>query len=300
MWFGSSPKEAIVTVMTNSFLPGTAVMIHSFIIHNQWFNGDIIIIHDDSLTQNDQKLISNLFQIKWVPVESALKSRALELCQDFPDFERRLGQFYSLEVFRLNNYRTILFMDSDTFFKGSIEPLFRSNRPFQVCMKSGKYRKPESVSKENPFSIEQFNAGMMVINNSLLEPNLYNTMIERVNTSFFQSFLQKNNKGQWIHAQLTADQLILNSLLHEKAHYVSMRYNYRLGIADVILEKESIRYEDAVVVHFTGQKKPWLLGDALLRTANHPSESVAYIDWLKIYQKIIYKIGVLHQKPEEK
>jgi lipopolysaccharide biosynthesis glycosyltransferase len=296
MWFGSSDKRALVTVTTASFVPGTLVMLHSFKKHNPWFRGDLIIIHDDSLSSEDVALTESLFKVKWVSADPRLLEKTQALCTHFPDYSRRLGQFYSLEAFRLKGYQKVLFMDSDTLFRASISSLFEENALLLVCRKSGKYKNPEPFDPNKPFSVEQFNAGFMLIDKSLLGDHVYEAMLDKVTPSFFYQFLEKNQAGDWvIPPRFGTDQLIFNAQLQDKATYVSMRYNYRLGIASTILEKEKIGYDDAVIVHFTGRKKPWLLMEALHRIFLHPAEKAAYIEWNEAYLDMIQLIKCHNQ-----
>ena len=39
-----SKNYAVVTVCTPNFIPGTMVMIYSFIKYNKWYKGDYIIL----------------------------------------------------------------------------------------------------------------------------------------------------------------------------------------------------------------------------------------------------------------
>jgi lipopolysaccharide biosynthesis glycosyltransferase len=288
MWFSRSGKQALVTVTTPGFLSGTLVMLHSFAKHNPWFEGDRVVIYDDTLSPQDMDLLARLFGVHFIRVDARLMEQTQALCLDFPDYKRRMGQFYSLEAFRLSSYRQILFMDSDTLFRGSVESLFQMGKPLLVCRKSGKFRHPEPINPDRPFSLEQFNAGMMLIDKSLLGEEMYETMLKKVTPTFFFGFLQKNAEGQWdIPARFGTDQLIFNAVLQDEAQYVSMRYNYRFGVADEILRQESIAYEDAVVVHFTGRKKPWLEAEAIRRVLLHPHEVMGFADWTRSYLELL-------------
>jgi alpha-N-acetylglucosamine transferase len=288
MWFSRSGKQALVTVTTPGFLSGTLVMLHSFAKHNPWFEGDRVVIHDDTLSQQDMDLLARLFGTLFIRVDPRLMERTQALCQDFPDYKRRMGQFYSLEAFRLSSYRQILFMDSDTLFRGSVESLFLMGKPLLVCRKSGKFRHPEPVNPDRPFSLEQFNAGMMLMDKSLLGEEIYETMLQKVSPAFFYGFLNKNADGQWvIPARFGTDQLIFNAVLQDKAHYVSMRYNYRFGVADEILKQENIAYEDAILIHFTGRKKPWLEAEAIRRVLAHPDEAKGFSEWTHSYLELL-------------
>ncbi len=43
----SHSEIQLATITDKSFFQGTLVMIHSFLVHNGWFQGKILIIEDD-------------------------------------------------------------------------------------------------------------------------------------------------------------------------------------------------------------------------------------------------------------
>lgn len=254
-------------------------MLYSFQKHNPWFKGDIIIIHDHTLNEEDKDLVDRYFSVKWISIDEDLKEKTSSLSEFFPDFKRRMGQFYSLEAFKLDHYRKILFLDSDILIRGSMEPLLDQKDKLIVCKKSDKYRNPQEPDPDIPFSVEQFNAGMMVIDRSLLGKEIYGSMLDLVKPDFFYRFLEKDEAGQWIIGRLGTDQLIFNTLYQHIATYVSMKYNYRFGISDAILAKEGLAYRDAIVVHFTGKRKPWFIKELALSSRRKNFEAQAYKDW---------------------
>jgi lipopolysaccharide biosynthesis glycosyltransferase len=282
--FNKNKDKVLVTVCTQHFLAGTLVLLHSFLQHNPWFKGDIVVINDGSIPESGCRLLQGFPNLRFVKVSATLLEKSKKLIPSFPDFERRLGQFYSLEAFQLKDYAQLLFLDSDMVVRGSLEELFERKEDFLVCPTATHYKQPKAYVPEDPFSVEQFNAGMMLMRKHLLKENLYEKMLSKVSVPFFSSFLPGQSLGPNDDAvRLTADQLIHNSLLHPFATYVSMRYNYRLGLAEKIKEREGIGIEDSYIVHFTGKKKPWLLSESLTRMQESAENAKAYNYWAQAY-----------------
>jgi lipopolysaccharide biosynthesis glycosyltransferase len=286
--FNNKKGIALVTVCTENFFAGTMVLLYSFLKHNPWFKGDILVIHDETLPQNACNLLGSFPRIQLRKVSHTLVKKSKNLIPSFPDFERRLGQFYSLEAFQLKEYERLLFLDSDMVIRGSLEELFHREEDLLVCATASYYKNPKDYTARDPFSIEKFNAGMMLISKSLLKESLYGEMLSKVSVEFFSAFVPQPSKFRMGNEEirLTADQLIHNTLLHKKATFVSLRYNYRLGLAEKIREREGIGIEDSYIVHFTGKKKPWLLSDSLKRMLEGQENAKAYNYWSLAYVEL--------------
>jgi lipopolysaccharide biosynthesis glycosyltransferase len=287
MFFKNKYKYAIATITTPEFFTGTLVMLHSFLETNRWWKGDIIIIQDGQLTDRDLEKLSFFPNLKTMLVDKVLIEKTIELTRHFPDFKRRMGQFYSLTAFKIKEYDKILIMDSDILFRGSVESIFDTAHKLSVCRKAGKFKDPKSYTTEDPFSIEQFNAGVMLVDRSLTGAKIYEKLMKLVSLEFFSSFLKTDEKGLVIPDRFGTDQLILNTVFKdEDIEYLPMKYNYRFGIAELIFEKEGTTLWDAVLLHYTGMKKPWLLDRSLDQIQRNPSNTAAFIFWIEAYLRL--------------
>ncbi len=292
MFFNSINKYAIVTVTTPGFFTGTMVMLHSFLETNRWWRGDIIVIQDGQLTEEDIAKLSFFPNLKTVLVDQILIEKTEELTQYFPDFKRRMGQFYSLEAFKIKDYNKILIMDSDTLFRGSIESIFETTSKLSVCRKAARYKDPKKYTPEDPFSIEQFNAGIMLVDRSLTGFKIYEKLLKLVSLQFFSSFLEKDEKGLIIPDRFGTDQLILNTVFKDvDIEYLPMKYNYRFGLSEQIFKNEGTTLWDGIILHFTGMKKPWLLDRNLDQIQRSPTLSEAYIYWTEAFLRLQHSLS---------
>lgn len=276
---------AVATVTTSSFIPGTLVLLHSFLNSNPWFKGDILIFHDQ-LPDTFKELLQRLHPIRFFQIKKDLLQRIHTLIPEYSDFERRKAQFYSLDVFEITEYDKLLFLDSDMLIRGSLQEICERKEPFLACGTVG-YYKPDN-NKNNPFQVEKFNAGFMCIHRTMLGKSVRNELLNRVSIEFFTPFFQWAENHQL--PRVGTDQIILNTQFGDHATIVSAEYNYRTGIAHEILMHDNCRMENAKIIHFTGGKKPWMpvkLLEHLFRQSNGlPIFSLWTETWLTLLQSL--------------
>ncbi|MCP5047296.1 MAG: hypothetical protein GY940_09000, partial [bacterium] len=101
----SGQTECLATVTSTGYIPATLVMIASFLEHNPWFTGDIVIIHDH-LPDEDQDLLSCFKNIKFLQVGDPFHEKLEALNREVPErkLKHKFARFFSLEVFRLTGY----------------------------------------------------------------------------------------------------------------------------------------------------------------------------------------------------
>ena len=129
----ANSRLCLATVTTERYMPGTLVTLHSFLRHNPWFDGDLVVIHNQ-LDRDLLKILEVCFdQVRFLQVSEALRSRVQNLVACHPDLSARQARFYSLESFRLQGYEQVLFCDSDVLFRQSIEDLFALSQPLICC-----------------------------------------------------------------------------------------------------------------------------------------------------------------------
>lgn len=280
-------KTALVTVSNPSFLAGTMVMLHSFRRHNPWFEGEILVIHDD-LQESHQEYLRALDKVQFHKVGTDLAQRVEGLLPEYPDYARRKAQFYSLEMVRLSGYDQILFMDSDTLFLGSVETLFQREEDLLCCGTVRHYRQPASVGLD-PFSVERFNAGVMRINGSLLGSSSFLTSLDMISVPFFRPF--HDFAAREGIPRVGTDQIILNTLWRKQATFISGAFNYRPGIESEMRAKDGIEGSDATILHFTGAKKPWQQEAVIRHTLKRSNHAWMFVRWQEAFLALIESLG---------
>ncbi|MEL6392771.1 MAG: glycosyltransferase [Bacteroidota bacterium] len=274
-------RQAVVTICTPNFVPGTLVTLYSFRKYNPWFQGDTIVIVDDP-SPTMKKHLAYLPDVKLHQLGSDLLHRSAEVTE--ADNSGRVFQahFYSLELFNLKGYDRLLFLDSDLLILNSLHELFLMEDPM-ICVGDGfhyrdKLREGASYNTYKPSVWKSkketwggcFNSGLLLYDGSWANEKNYQALCRMVTT-----------EGYSQQAMRLQDQMIQNIYFRDQFTLVSGRYNYRLGlVADGILEKDGIRQEDAYVLHFTARKKPWLHHEALDRLTDNPR----YFDAFRLWQ----------------
>lgn len=296
-------KICLATVTTKEFIPATLVMLHSFLKHNPWFKGEIVIIHDDLEIIYRQYLEICFNRVKFFPVSSQLKTHLKPLLLLRPDLLHLLARFYSLETFRLRGYDKVLFYDGDILFRASIQALFEKDEKL-ICCGEGLYytnacRDRTSLdhlqnveSKKTDVLRNTFNGGFLLVDHLLLTDHHYNGLLEMLNIARWKK----------IKVRMT-DQAVFNLYFAGQQTLVNCEYNYLLRYRSEIETKEGIGLDEAKVLHYCGPTKPWKADRVLSAAQNDPGMIKAMKFWqddyVEVLQLLHFKSRVDHLKTDK-
>jgi lipopolysaccharide biosynthesis glycosyltransferase len=272
-------RYCLATVTSRDFIPGTLVMIHSFLEHNRWFDGDITIIHD-SLPQQYLTLLSRFKNMTFLQVGEEIKDKLRVLGQAVPalHLETKIDHFYSLEVFRLSGYRQVFFCDSDILLLGDIGHLF--NQPdggeedrllccgdccvYQEMPRDAETFLPIPTTQEMTSPQETltrtFNSGFMIIAGAYLTHHHYRDLLDLLEPEIWQK----------VKAPQT-DQVVFNLYFRDQCRLLSGRYNFLVPYGNMIRKKENLLREDIKTLHFIGRIKPWNCFNVIEAVVSDPS-----------------------------
>lgn len=268
------PKYCIATVTTENYFQWTMTMLFSFLKTNSWFKGDVIIICKDLPV----KMVDDFHmfdRVKLIEPSDDLLNQIEKLVIEMPKFQNLGARFYSLEVFRLSDYKKILFLDSDMIVVKSVSELFELPDSFyasaQLCFYKGKGRNNASFIAEikgeasTDILENPVNTGFMLLDGEILNQNHYRGLIEMITPEL------------WSRNSLTyTDELIINQYFNDKISLLDTRYNYRARAARIIREKEDLAFEDAKIIHFYSKYKPWNFAEVLASSSRN-------LNWIKAY-----------------
>ncbi|MEM6878444.1 MAG: glycosyltransferase [Bacteroidota bacterium] len=276
----ASRQQAVVTICTPNFVPGTLLMVYTFRKYNPWWQGEFIVLVDKPTSQMEKHL-DYLPGVRLHPIGKDLLRRSKEVADADSTGKVFQSHFYSLELFNLQGYDKLFYVDSDMLILGSFHELFLRPEPM-ICVGDGfhykdKLRdgagyntfKPKFWQSKSKGWDGCFNAGLILFDGSWASEKHYRDLCAMVTT-----------EGYSQQAMRLQDQMIQNIYFRDRFTLVSARYNYRLGLADGILEKDGILQEDAYVIHYTARKKPWLHHEALDRLTDNPR----YFDAFRLWQ----------------
>jgi lipopolysaccharide biosynthesis glycosyltransferase len=273
----------VVSVTTEDYLPGTLVTLSSFLTHNPWFNGDLLVIHDQLDSTHRQHLNDRFDRIRFVQVSPDLEARVHDLCVHHPALASRRAQFHALEVFRLSGYDRLLYCDSDLLFRNSVESIFRMDADLLCCgdkpyyLGAGRDRRSfafgsSTASFGQGLLRETFNSGFMLIGRPLLDAATYARLIDLI------------HERTWRHIRSDhTDQLIFNLGLTGRQTIVSGTYNYLLGHRKLLHGALGLRLGQAAVLHYNGPAKPWQTDRIVSDVQRDPALIQAFKLWYDAY-----------------
>jgi len=245
----------LVTVTTENYVQWTLTMIYSFLTSNGWFKGDIIVVCH-GLDDKIKSRFSVFPNLRFVAPSGILLEKVAELCLQIPGFAKLASLFYSLEIFNPRGYEKVLFLDSDMLVVKSVEEVFEFEEPFyasaESCWYQGNGRRTDTYESVKSFPdpglfIENpVNSGFMVIDRQCINTPNYNGLVDLI------------DPGLWARRNtFHADQLVINLFFKDRIRLVDARYNFRPTNASEIFTRDHIALEDAKIIHYFRQFKPW-------------------------------------------
>ena len=269
-------QTALLTVATESFVPGTFVTLGTFLQHHPDFDGDIVVVEAEALSDRSRNVLTGLHpQLRFEPPAPQLVARAARVCEARPELLRQRASFYTLEAFRPRGYRQLLALDGDLLFRGSVTPLLAVDGELVCCPDQFALRgvRRDAVtyqpvddatsSDESAATIgDTFNAGVLLLRGGVMRQRVYDELVRTVDPATWRGVKAVNT-----------DQLVLNRYFAGRKTLASSAYNYFVTSAAAIRAHEGIAIDAAAVLHFKLPVKPWQ-ADAMLRWArpnpSHP------------------------------
>ncbi len=270
-------KYCLATITSPSFMPGTTVMLHSFLKYNPWFNGDIQVYGYD-LTDSDFALLAQFPNIHFPQPEKELIQKIDEVIHSCPGLSHKKMVFYSLNIFNKRGYDKYMYIDSDAFFCDSVENLIRSD--FDILFSpdgatlAGKakdsftYKTIEDPLKSEEPWFNTFNAGIFFFDKKLISNNVYTDLLQLMDSGLYKNL-----------SRPTTDQYILNKYFRNNYQPLPAAYNYRLNLTKIIREKEGTTIGEARIIHFNGKKNPWLFPQATESIKRYHTYRYAFLKW---------------------
>lgn len=251
-------RLCLATVTSDGFLPGTLVLVHSFLAHHPGWRGDIVVIHDEGLGPYSKKRLAQAFdRVRFVEPSDALNDRLDRLLAAKPALADRRTRFLSLEAFNLD-YDRALIADSDLLIRAPLDDLFAHDAPLQAAgdgpyyWGGGRDRVTfDRLSAEQLTSDSYrptFNAGFMLVDGSVLGPATYDALLDRLDPDGWAMAT----------ARLT-DQRVLNIHFENAFRLLPASDNYPLVHRQFVHVHAGVSFTDARVLHYNEPWKPWQL-----------------------------------------
>ena len=255
------PETCLLTVATDGFVPGTFVMVRTFLKHHPRFDGDVVVVHDGLSDASREVLAASFPRLRFEPVSAELRDRVARLCAVRPEIGARRASFWFLDAFRPRGYRKVLCCDGDLLFRASIEALFDSPEALLCCRDQFSLRgRPRdavtwlpvdetavpAAAPAAPTVAGTFNCGFLLIDGRLIAEDVHADLLAMVSPETWRGV-----------RAVATDQLVLNRYFAGRQTLVSSTWNYLADCAAAIRDREGIGVEDARVLHFKLPMKPW-------------------------------------------
>ena len=212
--------------LTSDYIIGYRTFIQSFIEHNKWFSGDILIMALD-LNDNQKEYVKSFHKkIKFIePLYENYKDVNTSKLVN-PGF---VNNYYKLDIFSYTKYEKIVSMDCDMLITGDISELFFEKYSFGAC----------EVAFSRDWDVPPFNGGLIVLDSKRNSIENYSSVLNKIDKPYRY-----------------AEQELLNEIFKKSYTRINKTYNAEKRLL------KSKHYEDielvknAKVIHFVGAK-PW-------------------------------------------
>lgn len=267
----------IATTTDDAYLPGTLVLLSSFLRCNPLFRGDIVLIHD-GLSEEGKARLEHFPNLRFHTIASAFKARLAPLSAD-PHLRRALPRFYSLEAFNLPGYDRILALDSDILCQGSVAELVEMDAALACCPDQSYFWKmsrdlqtyePHPLTHAEGMGASRitFNAGMMMFSPRRLSPSTYSDLVDEVNSIKWSEIRTGHT-----------DSVVLNRYFRDAWELAPEKFNYLISKGMGWYSRSRCSIDEAVFVHFLGRPKPWEVQRFGSVDALHPEQLKAFERW---------------------
>lgn len=276
-------RYALVTILNNPFAEHFYVFINSFLENNPWFNGDLIIMYSDELSQlSDDKIEDlKLFYRKTIfkkidtsgdynDVINLFKSKISQ------NFHRFIPSVLTIETFNFTDYDKVLYLDSDMLVINSLKDLYLLDHDIAVTRDTSEYIKVPAIKKAGSDDIS-LNGGFLLLSGSFMRSdthvkNMLNLFPKLSNPKFL-------------------DQSLLNEYFKNfDVLFLSSDYNLLKRCFDDSKRDELINsLKDIKIIHYVGEK-PWNLKKKEFEK-NYKAIEKLWLDYSKKYRYLSINLG---------
>lgn len=287
-------RFAVFLSTNDDYFAGCCVALASFVEHNAWFQGDIIVL-SDGLSDEQHYLLEHCFlNLSVVKADPVIVEKAHVLSQGVERIKTRVNIFYNFHLFTLRGYKRVLKIDADMLFRGDVRPLFNGQSALAACAALPMYNNQSrnmidfaivDKGRETAFPL-WINAGLYAVAGNQLTDNTFNSLMEFMEPAFWRNQVTNHT-----------DQLGINAFFNGRIELLPPTYNYLLGHEKLIRSVTNLTSSAALVWHYVGNAKPWRFGLSLANPAAALNELKCKQEWLDCYfrfaQKSIQKASLV-------
>jgi lipopolysaccharide biosynthesis glycosyltransferase len=253
----TQPSEAcgLAVVTDAAFLPGTVVLLSSFLHHNPWFSGDIVVIQHD-LPDAARRALARFPNLRFHDVGAPLLERLAAVTMAHPSLAAKAPIFYSLEAFNLPAYDRVLKLDSDMLCRANVSGLLDTDGALLCCPDQPYFRhqvrdpttyvpRAGSQAADDILPVT-FNAGMLVLSPPRLGRGIYDELLRSVTPETWRDVGTHHT-----------DSVVLNRRFQHAWVRLPDIYNYFISKFTSRYTRRRVPVHEAAFLHFIGRPKPW-------------------------------------------
>lgn len=246
-----SSRWCVATVTSAAYAAGTQVLFSSFLRHNPWFAGTLVVIHDPQEPPTD--VLRRMPNMRWHPVSDELAARLT--ATEYTTI--KAPRFHSLEIFRLGEFDRVLYLDSDVVCTGDARALFDIEGALLCCPDQAHFwglardratyeTRQDALAAPDTVFDRTFNTGVMRLTPALLGASTFGELLGRIETRDWRAIGTGHSVS-----------VVLNDHFSGVWTEVSERYNFLITSGMLNYRRPRGPAADAVFLHFIGRPKPW-------------------------------------------
>ncbi|NQY09156.1 MAG: hypothetical protein HRT71_06525 [Flavobacteriales bacterium] len=268
--------HAFATVTDPNFIIGTEVLLHSIIKFNPDFKGEFVIIHHELPMKYMTRLSAN-FKVKFHAASPELMHQLKVLGEELPNYSRIWKRFLSVEIFGMEQYDSVLYVDSDILCLGSLDRLWQMSGDLVACpdgtqnmvRDKSTFIKTSASKTTDPFFESGFNSGMMLVRQPILQRHTYKELLDKITPQFYQQVRTGH-----------ADQYLLNHFFESNVRLAPEKYNYIGGWRN----KNANETDSAILLHYPRYPKPWQTRNLLKRRLKGEKMPMSWRLWHRAWR----------------
>ena len=255
---------ALYIVCNNKAVLMANVLLYSFKKHNPWFDGDVVVLHDDghcilSESAKDTMRMYHEDIIFKKAVSEDYDTLFNRICSTLGDSSRyrTLPCIYKWDMFRDSKYDRIIYMDTDILplnsMKASMDYCDHHNflaAADSVDWSMSKYKGHYPAGSAVGTRGGEFNGGLYVVGGEYISDDFFSELLRYAELTDFRKFYKKLGKGR------IGEQAFLSNFMREHSYYIlSSGYNrIRRVIPDSLILRKPNLLQTIKNVHYTSKK----------------------------------------------
>lgn len=232
-------NKSLVVLLDVTYIEHFNIFLYSLLKNNDWFNYDINIFYwEDEIISKFDNLIKLYDKIIFNKIDISLYEDCL-ITTKWRTWN--YNPFYRFEIFTLNTYSKIVYMDLDTLILGDISFLFDNDFDFSAS----EIVPGTGMEFHELYNRKRFNGGVLCISDKFLNMDVRNDLISMCEMESY-----------------SGNQTPINLYFQDIVNFMSNIYNFTLDF-------NIINFNDIKVLHFIGEKKPLLLKNDSFNTQDN-------------------------------